>query len=241
MSDSKDSSGSPGKDDKYGNSAIEAKLSDMANLFSKLKNDSKEVKKDDMQAFLNALNKLKDGPSSLGSSVSPSVAPSAPGGPAVPAVKESKYPSYSSGLASAVLTESQLNYGVDYSTYQTLPSRSLMNMLNCEYCDKYFKKVSVVEYDGAYVCHHCFMWVNYAEDKREIVEDVFGLSIAEYVLQYKDTHDGTKCTRKGCCFICDNLNGIPITKIKNPELICQKPDDDDIEVVLTDEVFSVTI
>jgi hypothetical protein len=114
-------------------------------------------------------------------------------------------------------SEKQLLNGVPFN--QVSPANQL-SLAHCSVCDKFFSKGTCVDCEGTPTCHHCVMWFNYSEENRSIVESgVFGINIAQYVLQYREHHDPKECTRSDTCFLCDNLNGKFIEGISDGELI----------------------
>jgi hypothetical protein len=106
---------------------------------------------------------------------------------------------------------------------------NLINVVKqCNYCQKWFANKLIVDDKEGQLCKHCLYWVNYDErarlefDKKCITQ---GFCIAEYIIEYNETHNSNKCTRNsdsGGCFLCDYKKGIPILNIMNINMLKQQ-------------------
>lgn len=111
--------------------------------------------------------------------------------------------------------------GLTNDTFSALSfnEKKNLNLRMCEYCGKHYKQDMVVPYEEGQVCWHCIFCVNYDPNLRGLVDGLYGMTIAQYVVTCKDSHDKDACTKVGMCFLCDNLNGKFIDGIKNSEVI----------------------
>lgn len=119
--------------------------------------------------------------------------------------------------------------GIVHAIYKTLQSNERQKLAQCQYCQKYYnrgtadhKTMSYVggmvssDYDqnGEVVCFHCIYMLNYNPiDARMNFDGAFGKTVAEFIMECKDTHDKSECTHPTECFVCDYLNGKPIEGI----------------------------
>ena len=111
--------------------------------------------------------------------------------------------------------------GVTHDIYNGFDAMQRQNMFMCNLCTKYFRNDMKVNWDGV-ICMHCFFWLHYSEGLRTQIDGIMGTTIAQYILKCRGNHKIETCTKNtdmGGCFICDNLNGINIDKIKTPELV----------------------
>lgn len=94
------------------------------------------------------------------------------------------------------------------------------NMKQCIFCDNMNENDMIVNDADIMQCWHCLFSMNYQINQRQHVDGQYGMTIADYILKYKDSHDIAKCNKISdlCgCFLCEYINGIPITNIKNLE------------------------
>lgn len=112
------------------------------------------------------------------------------------------------------------NNGLTENEFQTCDSSKTINLNQCMYCTKYYPQELVIIYNSDNVCYHCLFYINYDISTRDSVDGVYGLTISEYVINYRNTHDINNCPRDGVgCFLCDNLHGIIIEGIIGGEMI----------------------
>lgn len=112
--------------------------------------------------------------------------------------------------------------GITMSEYKFNPSS--VKLSQCEVCQKIYSVNSngepmVNSINGLNSCWHCLFWMNYDLTARSNVDGVYGKTIAEYIIDCRDSHDPINCSRVGACFLCDNLNGYPIDGIICGEMI----------------------
>lgn len=139
--------------------------------------------------------------------------------------------------------------GVSYDEMRKLPYnyQTKSQVRYCYSCDKYFPTDYVVQYNTTgyvseddWMCYHCLYWINYGLEQRSLVDGVFGKSIAEYILECKDTHNTETCNRN--CFICDHLAGLDIELIQHSELLNgSKESMDEENRKLEEDLFTVEI
>jgi len=146
--------------------------------------------------------------------------------------------------------------GVLYEDYKKLPHNKQVNSVQCSYCQKFYSntqqpKMFTTEFsEGEPVCFHCIFWMNYDVSSRPHVDGVYGMTIVEYVMECKDSHDKATCTRNsdaGGCLLCDYLNGVPIDNVLGADVLINEmpepvPIEDDKEYLQTvDCSFVITI
>lgn len=134
-----------------------------------------------------------------------------------------------------------IKYDVYLSKYSNNPNINKLTIRNCNMCGHVYDIDNILvleDFGNEVTCLPCFFWTNYAPELRENVDGTFGVTIAEFILRCKDTHDKATCTRYPGCFVCDYLNRDEIPNIKHPELLYGdsnshiQEDDDVIEIVL---------
>ena len=111
--------------------------------------------------------------------------------------------------------------GITNAVYNGLNAIQKQNIFMCNMCTKYFRNDMKINWDGE-ICMHCFFWLHYSEGFRTQIDGLMGITIAQYILKCRGSHKIETCTKNtnmGGCFICDNLNGLYIDKIKTPELV----------------------
>lgn len=148
----------------------------------------------------------------------------------------------------------KLDYcGIDHEEWGKLRlpfgATSKLNARFCYSCNKYYPSDFVAQYntsgfvnDDDWMCYHCLYWINYALEQRTLVDGVFGKTIAEYVIECKDTHNIESCTRSPNCFICDHLNGINIELIQLEELVNQSVEQKESEQKkMEDDLLTIEI
>jgi len=150
--------------------------------------------------------------------------------------KEELNNSISSNESKQEISKSDLINGVDYKTYKQMSITNKNKFAPCSFCQKLYdkgivdlmnnklhKSMLTTEYDmaeGGLVCFHCIFAVNYQPiENRCQVDGVYGKTVSEYVLECKDHHDSSNCSR--ACFICDHLQGIKIEGIIGSEELYQ--------------------
>jgi hypothetical protein len=130
----------------------------------------------------------------------------------------------------------------------TVTTEGVTNMIHpslskCENCNKSYKKSDTMVnniYD-MWICWHCFFWPYYDPALRQEVDGVYGKTIAEYILDCRDSHDKDACTRKDSCFLCDNLNGKIITNIICGEMIQLQDDTKDSTPIPVEDDDDITV
>lgn len=135
--------------------------------------------------------------------------------------------------------------GVNYNVVKDLPSNIRTQILQCESCQKYYKKDMIihdVDLKGDY-CYHCLFMFNYS--LIVAADEKYGKKVTEYILQCKQFHDMKTCEKfmMGCCIICDHLNGKQIWGVEDDELLNGNIDipDEDIYGEDSKYVLEVTI
>ena len=111
--------------------------------------------------------------------------------------------------------------GITGEVYSTMPfsHKSKLHLITCNYCGKHYNEDMVVPYEDSQVCWHCIFCLNYSLECRKQVDGMYDMTITQYVVTCRDSHDKNNCQRSGMCFLCDNLNGKFIDGIKNGEFI----------------------
>lgn len=150
--------------------------------------------------------------------------------------------------------------GIPFDIYKTLNDKSRMTLQQCQYCQKFYSKGTIdfksqsykngmVTYDydqsGDAVCYHCLYMLNYNKENPEIrlnFDGAFGKTIAEYIIECKDTHNQSECSHRDECFICDYIDGKEIIGIYGGEELYEqcKPNIISDESTKVDE-FSLNI
>lgn len=116
-------------------------------------------------------------------------------------------------------------------SYALLPYNVKKKLKRCDLCGKYFNDDMVLQMaEDDIQCWHCFFWLNYDVSKRVEVDGTYGITIVEYIIKCKDSHEQDKCKRNtdsGGCYLCEYLFGGDITDIKDRELIYGDEDHED--------------
>lgn len=153
------------------------------------------------------------------------------------------------------MDKSLLINGVTYDELKTLPYNKQNQLAQCNYCLKFYKKenphkmITTDFSDSETICFHCIFWMNYDVDVRATVDGVYGMTILEYIMECKDDHDKTTCTKNsdaGGCFLCDYLNNVPLVNVLGAESLFddtpeQIHDDDNSFLQSVDYSMTITI
>lgn len=119
-----------------------------------------------------------------------------------------------------------------YSTLTFKQKSIIKNKIHiCTMCGKIFNKEMAVLYEdtGEETCYHCIYYLNYAFEQRQIIDGMYPLTIAGYIMRCSKSHNKMDCNRN--CFLCDHLNGIDIVGIIDEDLVNSKKkiDEDEYE------------
>jgi hypothetical protein len=125
--------------------------------------------------------------------------------------------------------------GISFELYSTMGRGDRDFLKQCQYCQKFYNKGipdmktnsykgGMVTYDydqsGEPICYHCIYMLNYNRENPEVrlnFDGAFGKTIAEFIIECKDSHDKDGCGHPDECFICDYLNGKEIVGIYGSE------------------------
>lgn len=132
--------------------------------------------------------------------------------------------------------------GIDENMVQMLNHTTRMKAAFCQSCGKYYSKEMVAKVENDQQCFHCTFWLYYSPEARAVVDGIYGMTIADYILKCYSSHDTSSCSRNipnvGGCFLCDFINKVPIFDIidvekvlcvqfEDPKPVQQNPDEDE--------------
>jgi hypothetical protein len=96
------------------------------------------------------------------------------------------------------------------------------SVVTCNTCNKNYKpNLIATEYTDDTICWYCLFWLHFDENVRQRVDGVYGMTIVEFILAYKDSHDPNTCNISNACFLCHAINNIPMTNIIGGEVLYQ--------------------
>ncbi len=78
----------------------------------------------------------------------------------------------------------------------------------CNYCAKFFKAETIVDYDDDEICLHCYFCINYTQ--KDKIDGKNDIHMATYISNYKNTHPKDFCLKKGMCVLCDYLDYVKL-------------------------------
>lgn len=155
------------------------------------------------------------------------------------------------------IDKNMLINGITYDEFKKLPYKQQNQFGQCTYCLKFYNKnispkmITTEFADGEPTCFHCIFWMNYDMNTRSNVDGVYGMTILEYVMECKDVHDKSSCTRNsvaGGCFVCDYFNKVPFVNVIGGETLydnyqdeCGETEDDYDYLQTVDYSFEITI
>ncbi len=99
----------------------------------------------------------------------------------------------------------------EYSFFTMVAKKKITGIKTCNFCNKYYPEFVTVPYDSITSCWHCLFFLN-ADDPSKI-EDMFQISVENYLDFCAASHRTDKCLRSDTCMLC--LSGVGKTTSKD--------------------------